>query len=181
VKIAVLNGPNLNLLGTREPALYGTTTLADIEHRLRDVAREIGVDLSFAQHNGEGELIDAIHAMRAQAAGAIVNAGAYSHSSLAIRDALSAVGVPFIEVHLTNIYAREPERRHSMLAQAARGVLCGFGADGYELALRGLVAMLSAGATAGAAGRSRVDATANTGDKLERGGSSRGGRGQRRE
>jgi 3-dehydroquinate dehydratase II len=142
VKIAVLNGPNLNLLGTREPAVYGTTTLADIERRLRAVAREIGVDLSFAQHSGEGALIDAIHALRGAADGAIVNAGAYSHSSLAIRDALTGVAVPFVEVHLTNIYAREPERRHSMLAPAARAVLCGFGADGYEWALRGLAAML---------------------------------------
>jgi len=142
VKIAVLNGPNLNLLGTREPAVYGTTTLADIERRLRAVAREVGVDLSFAQHNGEGALIDAIHALRGDADGAIVNAGAYSHSSLAIRDALAAVAIPFVEVHLTNIYAREPERRHSMLAPAARAVLCGFGADGYEWALRGLAAML---------------------------------------
>lgn len=142
MKIAVLNGPNLNLLGTREPAVYGTTTLADIERRLRVVAGEIGVDLSFSQHNGEGALIDAIHALRGSASGAIVNAGAYSHSSLAIRDALSAVAVPFVEVHLTNIYAREPERRQSMLAPAAKAVLCGFGADGYEWALRGLVAML---------------------------------------
>jgi 3-dehydroquinate dehydratase-2 len=144
VKIAVLNGPNLNLLGTREPAVYGTTTLADIERRLRTVAREIGVELSFAQHNGEGALIDAIHALRGDAAGVIINAGAYSHSSLAIRDALSGVAVPFVEVHLTNIYAREPERRHSMLAPAARAFICGFGADGYEWALRGLVAALNA-------------------------------------
>jgi len=142
VKIAVLNGPNLNLLGSREPALYGTTTLADIEHRLDAVAKELGVEISFAQHNGEGALIDAIHALRGVAAGAIVNAGAYSHTSLAIRDALSAVNLPFVEVHLTNIYAREPERRQSMLAAAARGVLCGFGGAGYEMALRGLVGML---------------------------------------
>ncbi len=142
MKIAVLNGPNLNLLGTREPAVYGTTTLGDIERRLRGVAREIGVDLSFAQHSGEGALIDAIHALRGVADGAIVNAGAYSHSSLAIRDALTGVAVPFVEVHLTNIYAREPERRHSMLAPAARAVVCGFGADGYEWALRGLAATL---------------------------------------
>jgi len=144
VKIAVLNGPNLNLLGTREPAVYGTTTLADIERRLRAVAGEIGLELSFSQHNGEGALIDAIHALRGTAEGAIINAGAYSHSSLAIRDALAAVAVPFVEVHLTNIYAREPERRHSMLAPAARAFVCGFGPDGYEWALRGLAAMLSA-------------------------------------
>jgi 3-dehydroquinate dehydratase II len=142
VRIAVLNGPNLNLLGTREPAVYGTTTLADIEQRLGVVAGEAGVDLAFAQHNSEGALIDAIHALRGSTAGVIINAGAYSHSSLAIRDALTAVGLPFVEVHLTNIYAREPERRQSMLAPAAQAILCGFGADGYEWALRGLVAML---------------------------------------
>jgi 3-dehydroquinate dehydratase-2 len=143
VRIAVLNGPSLNLLGTREPAVYGTTTLADIERRVREVASEIGVDVSFAQHNGEGKLIDAIHELRGSASGAIVNAGAYSHSSLAIRDALDAVQVPFVELHLTNVYAREPERRHSMLAPSARAVLCGFGAIGYELALRGLASLLA--------------------------------------
>jgi 3-dehydroquinate dehydratase-2 len=144
VRIAVLNGPSLNLLGSREPELYGRETLSDIEHRLRDVASEIGVDIEFEQRNGEGELVDCIHALRGRAQGALVNAGAYSHTSLAIRDALSAVGVPFAEVHLTNIFAREPERRHSMLSSGAEGVLCGFGAMGYELALRGLVAKLSA-------------------------------------
>lgn len=144
MRIVVLNGPNLNLLGAREPELYGTTTLADIEARLRDVGRELGVDVECLQRNGEGELIDAIHALRGRAAGALINAGAYTHSSLAIRDAFTAVGVPFAEVHLTNIYAREPERRHSMLAPAARATLCGFGALGYELALRGLVASLQA-------------------------------------
>jgi 3-dehydroquinate dehydratase-2 len=144
VKIAVLNGPSLNLLGSREPRLYGTTTLGDIEERLRSVGRELGADIECAQHNGEGELIDAVHRMRDTVNGAIVNAGAYSHSSLALRDAFSAVAVPFVEVHLTNIYAREPERRQSMLAPAAQAVLCGFGAYGYELALRGLVASLSA-------------------------------------
>lgn len=142
MRIVVLNGPNLNLLGAREPELYGSTTLADIEARLRDVGRELGVDIECAQHNGEGELIDAIHAVRGRAAGVLINAGAYTHSSLAIRDAFTAVAVPFAEVHLTNIYAREPERRHSMLAPAARATLCGFGAYGYELALRGLVASL---------------------------------------
>ncbi len=142
MKLAVLNGPNLNLLGTREPALYGTTTLADIEARLRAVGAELGVDVSCVQHNGEGELIDAIHALRGQADGALINAGAYSHTSLALRDAFAAAEIPYVEVHLTNVYAREPERRHSMLAPGARAVLCGFGADGYEWGLRGLVAML---------------------------------------
>jgi 3-dehydroquinate dehydratase-2 len=143
VRIAVLNGPNLNLLGTREPALYGSTTLPAIEARLRDVARDLGVEIECAQHNGEGALIDAIQALRGRADAAIINAGAYSHTSLAIRDAFAAVEVPYVEVHLTNIYAREPERRHSTLASGARAVLCGFGAVGYELALRGLAATLA--------------------------------------
>ena len=143
MRIAVLNGPNLNLLGTREPALYGTTTLPEIEARLRDVARELRVEVECAQHNAEGALIDAIQALRGRADAAIINAGAYSHTSLAIRDAFAAAEVPFVEVHLTNIYAREPERRHSVLAAGARAVLCGFGAAGYELALRGLAATLT--------------------------------------
>ena len=143
MRIAVLNGPNLNLLGTREPALYGSTTLPEIEARLRDVARELRVEIECAQHNGEGALVDAIQALRGRADAAIINAGAYSHTSLAIRDAFAAVEVPYVEVHLTNIYAREPERRHSALAPGARAVLCGFGAVGYELALRGLAATLA--------------------------------------
>jgi 3-dehydroquinate dehydratase II len=143
VRIAVLNGPNLNLLGTREPAIYGSTTLAEIEARLRDVARDLGVEIECAQHNGEGALVDAVQALRGRVDAAIINAGAYSHTSLAIRDAFAAVEVPYVEVHLTNIYAREPERRHSTLASGARAVLCGFGAAGYELALRGLAATLT--------------------------------------
>jgi 3-dehydroquinate dehydratase II len=143
VRIAVLNGPSLNLLGIREPAVYGTTTLADIERRLAAVGAEIGAEVECVQHNGEGALIDAIHGFRGRANGALVNAGAYSHTSLAIRDALAAVSLPFVEVHLTNIFAREPERRVSVLAPGARAVVCGFGAAGYELALRGLVASLA--------------------------------------
>ena len=143
MRIAVLNGPNLNLLGVREPRIYGTRTLADIEADVRGVAAQLGVELEFSQHNGEGELIGAIHALRGRADGILINAGAYSHTSLAIRDALSAVSIRYVEVHLTNIYAREPERRHSMLASGASAVLCGFGAYGYELGLRGLVASLA--------------------------------------
>jgi 3-dehydroquinate dehydratase II len=142
VRIAIINGPNLNLLGTREPALYGTDTLADIESRLLKVANELGVELSFSQHNGEGQIVDAVHALRGRVNGLLLNAGAYSHTSLAIRDALVGVKIPFVEIHLTNIFAREPERRHSALADAAVAVICGFGAYGYELALRGLVKML---------------------------------------
>lgn len=138
MRIAVLNGPNLNLLGTREPELYGHESLDDIERSLRSVAARVGAVLEFAQHNGEGELIDAIHDLRGRVDGVVINAGAYTHTSIAIRDALTAIDVPFVEVHLTNVYAREPERRHSMLAPAAVGVICGLGAYGYELALRGL-------------------------------------------
>lgn len=144
MRIAVLNGPNLNLLGTREPAVYGTTTLAEIEERLRGLGSELGVEVECLQRSGEGELIDAVHALRGRAAGAVVNAGAYSHTSLALRDAFAAVELPFVEVHVTNVHAREPERRQSALAPGAMAVLAGFGAFGYELALRGLVHALKA-------------------------------------
>ena len=144
MRIAVLNGPNLNLLGTREPDLYGRETLADVQKRLETVAKELKVELDFAQKNSEGELIELVHAMRGKVAGALVNAGAYTHSSLALRDAFVGCAVPFVEVHITNIYAREPERRRSMLSDAAIGMVCGLGVYGYELALRGLVAHLAA-------------------------------------
>jgi 3-dehydroquinate dehydratase-2 len=143
VKIAVVNGPNLNLLGTREPEIYGSTTLPEVEQRLSLLGKELGVEIAFSQHNGEGQIIDAIHALRGNTDGILVNAGAYSHSSLAIRDALVGVAIPFVEVHLTNIYAREPERRKSALAEAATAVVCGFGVDSYDVALRGLAARLS--------------------------------------
>ena len=144
MRIAVVNGPNLNLLGVREPEVYGRESLADVERALRAVAAELSIDIDFVQHNGEGQLIDFVHGLRGKADGAIVNAGAYSHSSLAIRDALVGVSIPFVEVHVTNVYAREPERRHSMLASAAVGVICGLGTYGYELALRGLTRKLKA-------------------------------------
>ena len=153
MRIAVINGPNLNLLGVREPSVYGTETLEDVERRLQHVARELGASLEFVQRNGEGELIEYIHALRGRVDGAVVNAGAYSHSSLAIRDALTGIAMPFVEVHITNVYAREPERRHSMLAQAAVGVVCGLGTYGYELALRGLAAKLSTRASPGSVAR----------------------------
>jgi 3-dehydroquinate dehydratase-2 len=143
VNIAVINGPNLNLLGSREPELYGTTTLAEIDERLRVVGKELGVALQFSQHNGEGEIIDAIHRAKPSANGILINAGAYTHSSLAIRDALVGVNIPYVEVHLSNIYARERVRRRSVLANDAIATLTGFGAYGYELALRGLVRLLS--------------------------------------
>lgn len=141
--IAILNGPNLNLLGTREPEIYGRETLADVERRLSEVAKELGVEVEFIQRNGEGDLVECIQGLRGRAQGALINAGAYSHGSLAIPDAFRAVSVPFVEVHISNIFAREPERRRSTLAGAAVAVLCGFGTMGYELALRGLVATLA--------------------------------------
>ena len=144
MKIGILNGPNLNLLGTREPEIYGTTTLAEIESRLARVASELSVSIVHAQHNSEGQLIDTLHEWRGAVQGVVVNAGAFTHTSLALRDAFAATSLPFVEVHLTNIYAREPERRHSMLAPLAIGSVVGFGADGYEFALRGLVARLNA-------------------------------------
>lgn len=144
MRIAIINGPNLNLLGVREPAIYGRESLDDVERSLRAVAVEVSVELEFIQHNGEGELIDAIHKMRGKVDGAVVNAGAYTHSSLALRDALVGVAVPYVEVHVTNVYAREPERRQSMLAPAAIGIVCGLGVYGYELALRGLLRSLAA-------------------------------------
>lgn len=143
MKIAVLNGPNLNLLGTREPGIYGRETLDDIERSLTAVARELQAELTFAQHNGEGQLIDTIHELRGRVDGIVINAGAYTHTSLAIRDALSAVAIPFVEVHISNVHAREPERHHSMLASAAVGSVVGLGTYGYELALRGLTRRLS--------------------------------------
>ncbi len=153
MRLAIINGPNLNLLGVREPSIYGTETLADLERRLHDVARELGASLEFVQRNGEGELVEYIHSLRGRVEGAVVNAGAYSHSSLAIRDAHTGVAVPSVEVHNTNVYAREPERRHSMLAPAAVGVVCGLGTLGYDLALRGLLAKLASRAPAGSAAR----------------------------
>ena len=144
MRIAVLNGPNLNLLGTREPELYGRVTLAEVEARLGDVARDLDVELECAQRNGEGELVELVHSLRGRADGAVVNAGAYSHTSLALRDALAGVSLPFVEVHVTNVHAREPERHRSMLASAAIGSVVGLGTFGYELALRGLVATLRA-------------------------------------
>lgn len=144
MKIGLLNGPNLNLLGTREPHLYGHTTLPEIEARLARVADELGAVLVTAQCNGEGRLIDTLHAWRGDVRGVVVNAGAFTHTSIALRDAFTATQLPFVEVHLTNIHAREPERRHSMLASAAIGMVCGLGAEGYEFALRGLVSTLRA-------------------------------------
>lgn len=142
--IAVLNGPNLNLLGEREPELYGRTTLAEIESATRERARALGVECSWTQTNHEGELVEAIQNLKGArpADGALINAAAFTHTSLAVRDALLAVRVPFVEVHLSNIFAREPERRRSLLADLAVGVVTGFGADSYRLGLEALAGHL---------------------------------------
>ena len=140
--VAVLNGPNLNLLGEREPEMYGRTTLAEIERATQASARALGVQCSWVQTNHEGQFVDAIQNLKGKADGALINAAAFTHTSLAVRDALLAVRVPFVEVHLSNIFAREPERRRSLLADLAVGVVTGFGADSYRLGLEGLVAHL---------------------------------------
>jgi len=143
VRIAVLNGPNLNLLGEREPDVYGRATLADVEAATRERARALGVECVWTQTNHEGELVEAIQGLPKSADGALINAAAFTHTSLAVRDAVLAVRVPFVEVHLSNIFAREPERRRSVLADLAVGVVAGFGADSYRLGLEGLVAFLA--------------------------------------
>jgi 3-dehydroquinate dehydratase-2 len=142
MRVAVLNGPNLNLLGSREPEIYGRTTLAEIEQVVRAEASRLGAEVEWVQTNHEGELVDAVQGLRGQVDGAIVNAAALTHSSLSLRDALLAVKVPFVEVHLSNIFAREPERRHSVLADVAVGLIVGFGAQGYVLALQALAGRL---------------------------------------
>jgi 3-dehydroquinate dehydratase II len=144
MRIAVLNGPNLNLLGQREPEVYGRTTLAEIEALVREAARGHGVELEWFQTNHEGALVDAVQGLRGRVDGALINAAALTHSSLALRDALLAVRVPFVELHLSNIFAREPERRHSMIADLALGMVTGFGAQSYLLALEALMGRLRA-------------------------------------
>jgi 3-dehydroquinate dehydratase-2 len=145
MRIAVLNGPNLNLLGQREPEIYGRATLADIERMVRESAQHLGVEIEWLQTNHEGALVDAVQGMRGRVDGALINAAALTHGSLALRDALLAVRVPFVELHLSNIFAREPERRHSIIADLAVGMVTGFGAQSYVLALQALVGRLRAG------------------------------------
>ncbi len=143
-KILVLNGPNLNLLGTREPAVYGHTTLADVEALCRAAAAERGAEADCRQSNHEGLLLDWIHAAGVQhrageLAGIVFNAGAYTHTSLALHDAIKGSGVPVIEVHISNVHAREAFRHHSYISPAAAGIVVGFGIDGYVLAIDGLL------------------------------------------
>jgi 3-dehydroquinate dehydratase II len=143
--IYVLNGPNLNLLGHREPHLYGAVTLADIETHLGLCASGLGLAIEFRQTNHEGVLIDWVHEARQKASAVIVNAGGLTHTSVPLLDALLAADLPIIEVHLTNIYRREPFRHHSYVSQAATGIICGLGPKGYELALDALAERLQAG------------------------------------
>lgn len=140
--VSVIHGPNLNLLGLREPEVYGSTSLAEIDSRLAELGGELGVDVRSHQANGEGELVDHVQRSAAEVDGFLVNAGGYTHTSVALRDALVGVGRPFVEVHLSNVHAREPFRARSFLADRAVGVVAGFGPDSYLLGLRGLVAHL---------------------------------------
>ena len=139
MKLLVLNGPNLNLLGTREPGVYGTRTLADIEAECSALAQELGASVRFEQSNHEGGLVDALHAARDGTDGVILNAGAYTHTSIALRDAISAMQLAVVELHLSNTHAREPFRHVSMIAPVCVGVIAGFGADGYGLAIRAML------------------------------------------
>lgn len=138
MKFLVLHGPNLNLLGKREPAIYGSQTLADINSSLENLSMELGCELSFFQSNNEGELIDAIQSAPLECSGILINPAAYTHTSIAICDALSAVGLPAVEIHLSNIHRREMFRHTSMVAPAAIGQISGFGGDSYLLGLRAL-------------------------------------------
>src|SRR5688572_18691457 len=151
MRILVVNGPNLNLLGSREPEIYGTLTLAELERRLEQAASELEVQIDFFQSNHEGGLIDAIQGAVGRYQGVLINPGAFTHTSLALRDCLVGVGLPAVEVHLSNLHRREPFRRRSHTAEAAIGVIQGFGALGYELGLSALVRHLTGADTAAAA------------------------------
>lgn len=141
--VYVLNGPNLNLLGTREPKTYGHATLGDVETLCREAAGRRKLAIEFRQSNHEGEIVDSIHEAGAnKAVGIVINAGAYTHTSVAIRDAIAAVDMPVVEVHISNVFARERFRHHSHIAPVAKASLCGFGIEGYALAIEGLAAMI---------------------------------------
>lgn len=142
--ILILNGPNLNLLGTRQPEVYGPTTLADIEALCQSKADELGIAITFAQSNHEGEMLDILHAAKATHQGIILNAGAYTHTSVALMDAISSITVPVVELHLSNIHAREEFRQKSFIAPVAVGQICGFGAAGYPLAIDAIMTYIGA-------------------------------------
>ncbi len=142
--VFILNGPNLNMLGRREPALYGTGTLADIEALCAARAKELGLKIDFRQDNREGILIDWLQEAGDKAAGIVLNAGAYTHTSIAIHDAIRGTGLPVIEVHLSNIFARETFRHHSFVSPVAKGMICGLGPQGYVLALEALATIIAA-------------------------------------
>jgi 3-dehydroquinate dehydratase-2 len=148
MRVLLLNGPNLNLLGRREPGLYGASTLAEIEAALAAQAQESGAELSCFQSNHEGALVDRIQAASGHCDGILINAGAFTHTSVALRDALLGVAIPFVELHLSNVHARESFRHHSFLADRAIGVICGFGPASYGLALEGLLGHLRRQASA---------------------------------
>lgn len=142
MRFLVLHGPNLNLLGVREPGVYGAETLSAIDESLSKLAQELGVEIESFQSNTEGALVDAIHGAFGRIDGIVINPAAYTHTSVALRDALLAVRIPFVEVHLSNVHARESFRRQSFLADVAVGTISGFGTDSYRLGLRGLAARL---------------------------------------
>jgi 3-dehydroquinate dehydratase II len=142
MNILVVHGPNLNLLGTREPDVYGTTTLPDINAMLEQEARSLDVQLRFFQSNSEGELVTAIQGAASWADALIINPAAYTHTSVALHDAIAAVGLPAVEVHLSNVFAREPFRHHSYISPVALGVISGFGAESYRLALHAVARLL---------------------------------------
>jgi 3-dehydroquinate dehydratase II len=142
MKILVLHGPNLNLLGTREPEVYGSMTLDDINKKMMELGNKFGVEIKCLQSNHEGVLIDALHDARTWASGVVFNPGGYTHTSIALRDAISAISIPVIEVHLSNVYAREEFRHKSLVSAVCKGKISGFGWHSYELGLRGLLELL---------------------------------------
>jgi 3-dehydroquinate dehydratase-2 len=145
--VLVLNGPNLNLLGTRKPEVYGSTTLADVKDLCEAEGKLLGVEIDFRQSNHEGDLIDWIHEagaahQRGELVGAVMNPGAFTHTSVALHDAIEGASLPLIELHISNVHAREQFRHHSYISPAARGIVVGFGVTGYSLAIRGLVTVM---------------------------------------
>jgi len=143
IPILVLHGPNLNLLGLREPQVYGSMTLQEIDQRLVEAGRDLGLEVRAQQFNGEGDLIEALHQARGWARGVVFNPGGYTHTSVALRDAVAAIGLPVVEVHLSNVHAREDFRRHSLIAPVCVGTIAGFGWRSYWLGLHSLAAMFT--------------------------------------